>query len=202
MKIYKSQNLHESVQQKKSLVPKGGNDRVYTPQELADKIVEHYLPVLRNAVAEGKIILDPCAGNDVFRKAMRKFGITGVTSLEIENGRDFFDYHKRVGCIISNPPWSKVRQFSAHAYELADDVIWLVTVHHVACLKARFEDMVRSCSFKKKGILYEFKPLTPGFGIKEICRVPTPPKPWPGSGFQLAAVHIKRGHMSEVFTQL
>ncbi len=33
------------------------------------------------------------------------------------------------------------------------------------------------------------------FGIAEIVMLPTPPKPWPQTGFQLAATHISRAHL-------
>ena len=32
-----------------------------------------------------------------------------------------------------------------------------------------------------------------GFGYAEFLLVPTPPKPWPQSGFQLAATWLRRG---------
>jgi len=37
-----------------------------------------------------------------------------------------------------------------------------------------------------------------GFGMKEILFVPTPPKPWPQTGFALGAVHIERGYAGPV----
>jgi len=37
-----------------------------------------------------------------------------------------------------------------------------------------------------------------GFAIKEIYNVPTPTKPWPQLGFQLAAVHTQRGYAGDI----
>lgn len=37
-----------------------------------------------------------------------------------------------------------------------------------------------------------------GFGMKEILFVPTPPKPWPQTGFSLGAMYIQRGYFGPV----
>jgi len=89
---------------------------------------------------------------------------------------DFFDYSEKVAWIITNPPWSKARDFARHAYEIADDIVFLITLNHFLALKARFRDMENA-----------------GFAIREIALADTPPEPWPQSGFQLGAIHFQRG---------
>src|SRR5690606_673304 len=76
---------------------------------------------------------------------------------EIDEGRDFFEYTKKVDWIITNPPWSLMRDFLRHAMTISDNVIFLVTTNH-AFTKAR----VREASEKR-------------FGISQILHVPTPP---------------------------
>jgi hypothetical protein len=162
----------------KSLVPKGGNDVVYTPQDLADRIVKHFQPT--------GVILEPCAGKGAFVRAIKDF--TGRLPLECEitKGKDFFHFSSKVDWIITNPPWSQARKFAQHAYTLANDVVFLITVNHFTALRARFIDMERA-----------------GFAIREIALVDTPPLPWPQSGFQLGAIHLQHGYRARTgFTRL
>ena len=163
---------------KRSLIPKGGNDVVYTPQDLADKIVKHFAP--------SGTVLEPSAGAGAFVKAIKKVTGRKPFECEIAKGADFFDFHQKVDWIITNPPWSLARKFAIHSYELADNIVFLITLNHFTALKARFRDMEEA-----------------GFAIREIALVDTPPKPWPQSGFQLGAIHFQRGYKSKVgFTKL
>lgn len=160
-----------------SLVPKGGNDKVYTPQELADKIVQHFKPTGR--------VLEPCAGKGAFVRALKGQGIKPL-ECELDRGSDFFEFKEPVDWIITNPPWSLARSFAKHAYEIANDVVFLITINHFTALKARFRDMAEA-----------------GFAIREIALVDTPPLPWPQSGFQLGAIHLQRGYKARTgFTKL
>lgn len=153
----------------RSLVPKGGNDRVNTPDDLALKVVRHFKEQIKGRV------LEPCAGGGAFIRALRNEGYKPI-ELEIDQGLDFFDYIGKVDWIITNPPWSKAREFARHAYRLSHDVVFLITVNHFTALKARFRDMREA-----------------GFMIREIALVDTPPLPWPQSGFQLGAIHFQKG---------
>ena len=155
---------HQSTMKSRPLIPKGGNDVVMTPRPLARKIVEHFSP--------SGSILEPCKGDGAFTDALMGYG--GVFSCEITEGLDFFDFDSRVDWIVTNPPWSKFRQFLIHSMSLADDIVFLVTINHFFT-KARMRD------------IYEAD-----FRFVEVLLVDTPPSPWPQSGFQLGAVHIKR----------
>ncbi len=142
------------------------DDVVQTPAELAGRIVKHFKP-------KGKI-LEPCKGDGNFLNYL-----PGAFWCEIKEGRDFFEWNRRVDWIITNPPWSQIRAFLQHSMLLADNIVFLMTVNHV-WTKARIRDV-----------------YTSGFGIKEICLVEMPPS-FPQSGFQLGAIHIARGWNREI----
>lgn len=100
----------------RSMVTKSGNDRVYTPDYLAKSIVERYQPKGR--------ILEPCKGNGVFLKYMPT-----AEWCEIDNGIDFMDWTDKVDWIITNPPYSKYRDFLRHSFEIANNVVFLQFVN-------------------------------------------------------------------------
>ena len=158
-----------------------GNDRVNprdlvnTPDELAKNIVGHF-----RAQISGRV-LEPCGGGGAFTRAFAYHGIKNILALEITRGSDFFEFHERVDWIITNPPWSLAKQFLQHAYRVAENVLFLITLHHIFDLRSRIADMERA-----------------GFGIKEVLLCETPDKPWPQSGFQLGAVHLQRGYRGAI----
>lgn len=139
-------------------------DIVMTPEYLARDIIYHFNP-------EG-LILDPCKGKGAF---YNNFPTTNKEWCELSEGKDFFNFTDNVKWIITNPPWSKMQQFLEHGMRVADDIVYLTTINHYTT-KKRIRDMRHY-----------------NFGIKEIFCVPTPSKPWPQLGFQLAAVHTQRG---------
>jgi len=146
------------------LNPKGGNDKVYTPNRLAKFIVNHYSP-------KGKL-LEPCSGKGVFLKYMK-----GADWYEIDKGKDFFDCDKTYDWAITNPPFSKIRKFLQHLYKLkVKNIVFLCPTNHILGLKARLKDM-----------------LDNGYGIKEIILIDTP-KEFPQSGFQWSVNHIQLNH--------
>ena len=144
-------------------VPKGGNDRLFTPPELARDIVAHFMP-------SGKM-LEPCRGQGAFADAM-----PGCDWCEISEGRDFLSFQGHgYDWILTNPPWSRLRQFLQKSMTIANNVVFLCIVQHIY-LTARLRDIENA-----------------GFGIVEICSVPFPPPPWQKGGFPLVAVWIRRG---------
>ncbi|NJL19363.1 MAG: hypothetical protein HC901_03615 [Bdellovibrionaceae bacterium] len=100
--------------------------------------------------------------------------LPGAEWCEIKEGRDFFEWEEPVDWIITNPPWSQVRAFLGHAMEVADHIVFLMTVNH-AWTKARVRDV-----------------RTRGFGMREIALLDMPPE-FPQSGFQLGAMYYQRG---------
>lgn len=139
------------------------NDDIQTPPALARQLVAHFSPAGR--------ILEPCAGDGHILDCLPP----GADWCEIKRGRDFLQHTGGYDWIITNPPWSQLRVFLKHAFALADNVVFLMTVNH-AWTKARLRDMYAA-----------------GFGLCQIHLVPTPLS-FPPSGFQLGAIHYKRGH--------
>ena len=139
-------------------------DIVYTPRDLALDIIQHYSPSGR--------VLDPSCGDGAF---LDQFDSDCTTDwCELDQGRDFFDYSGKCDWIVTNPPWSMMRQFLIHGMTLADNIVYLTSINHYTT-KARLRDMRQA-----------------GFGLKEFYCFDTP-KSFPQSGFQLAAVHTQRG---------
>lgn len=114
-------------------------------------------------------VLEPCRGGGAFYK-------TGVYTdwCEILEGKDFFDYGEKVDWIITNPPWGIINKMLTHSFELADDVVFLLHQNHISTKKRRkiIEDA--------------------GFYIREMISVPTPPIPFPQTGFQLVVYHFSK----------
>ena len=115
-------------------------------------------------------VCEPCKGGGAFLRAM-----PGADWFEIDEGRDFLTAEGRWDWIVTNPPWRDVGPFLAKAMECADNVVLLTWLTGVLT-KARIRTVRKA-----------------GFGYAEFLLVPTPPKPWPQSGFQLAATWLRRG---------
>jgi len=157
------------------------NDDIQTPLALARRLVAHFEP-------QGKI-LEPCRGHGNFLKALREHQrlsakISGlkkseISWCEVKLARDFFDWDQPVDWIITNPPWSQIRDFLCHAMEMADNVVFLFTINHL-WTKARLRD-IRNADH----------------GIREIVLVDMP-KTFPQSGFQLGAVHLQYGWKGKI----
>lgn len=139
-------------------------DMVFTPRLLAKEIIENFNPY--------GLTLDPCKGDGSFYDQVRGDKVW----CELSEGKDFFTWTEKVDWIITNPPWSKMRSFLSHSYTLTNNIVLLCTLTHF-CTTARLREMRQA-----------------GFGFKEFYGVPTPPKPWPQSGFKLGAAHLRRGY--------
>lgn len=154
---------------KRRLIPganDGAADKVYTPRDLARLIIGHF-PL------QGTV-LDPCRGTGAFFDQLPVDQVQREWC-EIEDGRDFFDWHRPVDWVLTNPPWSKFRAFLKHSMTVAENVVFLATLNHFTT-RARLSDIGAA-----------------KFGIREILLFPTPQKDWPQSGFQVAVVHLQRG---------
>ena len=149
----------------KSLTQKSGNDRVMTPVYLCKEIVEHFNP-------KGKI-LEPCCGNGNFLKVM------DADWCEIDKGIDFLEIKGKWDWIITNPPYSKYRDFFNKAMEVSDNIVFLQLINAI-WYKARLRDL------KEKN-----------FGIREIWMIDTP-KEFPQFGFQLGCIHFKRDYKGKI----
>ena len=91
-------------------------DSVQTPLKIAKMIVEHYHPI-------GKC-LEPCRGEGAFFQ----FFPGQKDWCEIKEGKDFFNYHRKVNWIITNPPYSIYNDFLQHCFDLANNVVLLCPI--------------------------------------------------------------------------
>lgn len=139
-----------------------------TPPELAQQIINHFRPTGR--------MLEPCRGDGAFSSLMPGCHWFEINETEIID-RDFLT--TRSGChydwIVTNPPYSKFRDFLLQSMHYADNIVFLAPINHFVT-RARMRDI------REKG-----------FGIVEIKEYPQPPAPWPGSGFALGAAWLRRG---------
>ena len=138
-----------------------------TPPELAAVVIGHFAGRMSGTV------LDPARGQGAFYDRF-------PTHLErdwceITEGRDFLDWHEPVDWVMTNPPWSRLRDFTRHAMRIAPNVVWLAPLTNLTT-KARLRDLDEA-----------------GFGIAELVLIDTP-KDWPQSGFQLVAAWLRKGH--------
>ena len=140
-------------------------DLVYTPGPWADMAMR-MLPLYGR-------VLDPARGHGAFYDRLPDH--CEPLWCEIAEGRDFYAFDERVDWVATNPPWSQIRSFMAHAMAVADNVAFLATANH-AYTRAR----VRTAR-------------DAGFALRGMLHVPTPPRPWPASGFQLSLIWWQRG---------
>ena len=148
-------------------------DLVFTPVDLAKKLIDH-LPI------QGTV-LDPCRGKGAFYDHLNG----DKHYCELSEGIDFYEWNDKVDWIVTNPPWSHYRSFTKHAYTIADNVAFLITINHDLGLTGRFKDLLDS-----------------DHRIKEIILVDHPTKEeqpdWPRSGFQLGMVWKQRDYTGDI----
>ena len=142
-------------------------DLVMTPPELAAVVIGHFAGRMSGTV------LAPARGQGAFHD--RFPACLARHWCEITEGRDFLDWHEPVDWVMSNPPWSRLRDFSRHAMRIAPNIVWLAPLTNLTT-KARLRDLDEA-----------------GFGIAELVLIDTP-KGWPQSGFQLVAAWLRKGH--------
>lgn len=142
-------------------------DSVMTPDWLAKAIVTHYNPI--------GSILEPCKGKGAFMRYLPN----DTQWCEITEGKDFMDYDGKVDWIITNPPWSKIRDFLRKGFEVTNNIVYLFTINHM-WTKARLRMMKES-----------------NFGLKEIILLPTIPE-FPQTGFQLGVIYLVRGYTGNI----
>ena len=143
-------------------------DNVETSPALARQIVEYFQP--------SGLCLDPCRGpGRAFYDALPK----PRDWCEIREGRDFLRYKRKVDWIITNPPWSgeTYGPISRHAFDIAENVVFLVRFQNALSTYARHVDFLKSRHRPKEIVVIDWKDA--GF---------------PTEGFVLAVFHWQRGH--------
>jgi len=139
-------------------------DIVYTPEWLADEVVEHFNP--------SGVCLDPCSGDGVFYNRLP----AGSEWCEIEKGRDFFTWSKPVDWAIGNPPYSCLLAWIRHSFTVAENIVYLMPLHRVFASYEFVRDV------RKWG------------GVAEIFIVGTGADVGFPFGHCLGAVHYKKGY--------
>lgn len=100
-------------------LPVINSDLVYTPSRIAKSIIDFLRP--------SGICLDPCRGDGAFYEYLPY----GKEYCEISEGKDFFDYDKKVDWVIGNPPYSIFEDFLKHSFNLSDNVSFLVPTNKI-----------------------------------------------------------------------
>ena len=143
-------------------------DKVMTREDVAIKIIEHFNPT--------GITLEPCRGSGSFYN-----NINGEKDwCEIDKNKDFFDYNKKANWIITNPPYSIYDKFLLKAFEVADNVVFLVPL---------------AKAFKSQKIDKEIEKYG---GLKEIVMLGGGGKIGFPFGFPCGCLYYKRGYKGDV----
>ncbi len=135
----------------KRLVPEGNGaeaDLVFTPADLASQIIKTFAGEMSGAV------LEPARGDGAFFDALPQH----VTRhwCEINDGYDFFDWTTPVDWIVTNPPWSRFRDFLEHSLQLANNILFLAPINHFGT--KRRVGLVRNAGFASKRIQFDTIP--------------------------------------------
>ena len=144
------------------------SDIVYTPRDISKGIIEFLNPT--------GAMLDPCKGDGAFYDFMNR---GGADYCEIEEGKDFFNYNKKVDWIIGNPPYSIFLEFLQHSFELADNVSFLVPTNKIF-QRQIIMDMINKYGGIKSQIIY---------GSGSLIGFPF--------GFSVGNFHFQRGYKGE-----
>ncbi len=140
------------------------NDDVMTPIDIAIKIINYFKPT-------GKI-LEPARGTGNFYNNIKG----NIDWCEIDDGRDFLKYNKKVDWIITNPPFSIYDLFLLKAFEVSDNVVFLTTL----------QKAFKSQKIQKEIELYG--------GLKEIIMLGSGGKLNFPFGFPVGCLYYKRGY--------
>ena len=97
---------------------KEANDRIYTPKPVALKMIE-----MCN-LKEGDTVLDPSYGGGVFYDNLPEY--VNKEWCEIDKGKDFFEYDKKVDFIIGNPPYSTLNKWLDKTMDLTDKFCYIL----------------------------------------------------------------------------
>jgi|TARA_R100000479_G_C6353908_1_gene190340 hypothetical protein len=161
------------------------NDIVYTPRDIARQMIAFYTGNLVRefgpevgGISQIKhdVVLDPCRGDGSFYDQYPDYCTKDWC--EITDGRDFFDWDKQVDWIITNPPYSIYEEFCQKAFEVADNVCFLVPLSKIVSSLGRIQSIMDYGGFVSIHIIGASK-----------CGFPF--------GFPAAAVHMKRGYQGK-----
>lgn len=142
-------------------------DIVYTPDYVSKHIIRWLNPT-------GKI-LDPCKGDGAFYNYFPQ----GAEYCEIREGKDFFLYNEKVDWVIGNPPYSIFENFLKKAFEISDNVSFLVPTNKIF-QRQKIMDMINNYGGIESIIIY---------GSGQLIDFPF--------GFSVGNFHFKKGYKGE-----
>jgi len=104
-------------------------DVFYTPIDLVKTHLDYVLPYVK----ENDIIFDPFYGTGNYYKLFEEYYPNNTYDFtEIEMGKDFFQYDKKVDIIVSNPPYSLIDQVFDKSVSLNPFIIsYLIGLHNL-----------------------------------------------------------------------
>lgn len=141
------------------------NDDILTPVEISKKIIDMF-------DIQGTI-LDPFKGKGSF---YNQFPDNCIKEwCEIKEGRDFFEFNRKVDWIISNPPYSILDEVLEHSFEVADNIVYLVPLSKIVSSMGRIRKVANYGGVPFIYILSASK-----------CKFPF--------GFPACAIYIKRNY--------
>ena len=139
------------------------NDVVFTPDWLCEKICSMF-----NIVGD---VLEPCKGEGAFMNHLPK----NTEWCEITEGRNYYDYNKKVDWIVTNPPYSDFNRFLEHSFNLAENIVLVLPL---------------SKMFKSMGTI---KSIMNYGGIVSVHFLSSSKAGFP-FGFPSGIFHLKRGY--------
>jgi hypothetical protein len=148
----------------------GYSDVHYTDPDVAKYIIDFYRP-------KGAI-LEPFRGGGVFFDQLPE----GSDWTEIQEGRDFLEYKKKVDWIITNPPFEKLTDMMSHAFEICKNTVFLVPLSKIYSSAPRMDLVLNKAGIKRQLYLGSGRKI--GFDI----------------GFPFAAMEFERGYKGPVTT--
>jgi hypothetical protein len=162
-------------------------DNAPTPDHIARRITGYFVKTYGPLGS----VLCPCAGAGAFYQHLP--GEEGIDKdwCEIQRGRNFLDWKRHVDWIIDNTPWRSTdpderrwfKQILRHAFEVADNVVFLLTVEGGIGLRSRIW-LAREMNMGVRTVIILPKFKTRG-GIGQ-------------GGRPFAVIHWQRGYLGKV----
>jgi hypothetical protein len=84
-------------------------------------------------------VLEPCCGQGSVVTELERFGVSDITSYDINQGINFFDENRQFDCIITNPSYSIFQEFVEHCFSVAQKRICLLLPLNYLQSKKRYD---------------------------------------------------------------
>lgn len=144
------------------------SDVHFTDDLLARRVIDHFKPAGR--------CLEPFKGDGAFFNHLP----AGSDWCEITEGRDFFAYQEPADWIITNPPFSNMTQVFEHAFQLAENCVFVIPISKYWSSAPRLD------AVRKYG------------GLKELVHLGRGREIGFDIGFPFGALHFQRGYSGPI----